>query len=191
MKVTDIEIDKLKMYENNPRNNLPAVKYVANSIKEFGFKQPIVIDKNYVIVCGHTRLLAAKKLGLATVPCIMADDLTDEQIKAYRLADNKVAEQSGWDFEKLGIEINSLKNDGFNMDGFGFGIITQEVEPISVSDFDDEPSEQYESQPTQIYSQTQPISKIHNNEEIDLDDYNDEQFEHQCPYCGFRYNDLA
>ena len=105
MEVTEIPVEKLKMYENNPRNNLPAVKYVAASIKEFGFKQPIVIDKDYVIVCGHTRLLAAKKLGLATVPCVMADDLTEEQIKAYRLADNKVKEQAGWDFEKLSIEM--------------------------------------------------------------------------------------
>ena len=188
MEVTEIPVEKLKMYENNPRNNLPAVKYVAASIKEFGFKQPIVIDKDYVIVCGHTRLLAAKKLGLATVPCVMADDLTDEQIKAYRLADNKVKEQAGWDFEKLSIEMKDLQLSGFSMDAFGFGIISQEPEPLPIerqySEDEDEP--EMEDLP---YKQ-EPISRINENKEIDLDDFSDEQFEHQCPYCGFRYNDL-
>lgn len=201
MEIIEIPVEKLKMYENNPRNNLPAVKYVAASIKEFGFKQPIVIDKDYVIVCGHTRLLAAKKLGLATVPCVMADDLTDEQIKAYRIADNKVKEQSGWDFEKLSIEMKDLQNIGFNMDGFGFGIITQEPEPLPIesasytSDYADD-GEVYigdeVADETNIHVPArpmEPISKINDNEEIDLDDYADEQFERQCPFCGFRYND--
>ena len=92
----------IKLYEKNPRKNDNAVEYVANSIKEFGFQQPIVIDKDGVIVAGHTRYKASKKLGLEKVPCIIADDLTDEQIKAYRLADNKVSEKSEWDFDLLG-----------------------------------------------------------------------------------------
>ena len=194
MEIIELPTEKLKMYENNPRNNLPAVKYVAASIKEFGFKQPIVIDKDYVIVCGHTRLLAAKKLGLHTVPCVMADDLTDEQIKAYRLADNKTAEQSGWDFEKLGIEMKELQNDGFSMDAFGFGIIQEPepvVQPATPSEYHEELTEHYESQPTQTYSQAEPLSKINDNKEIDIDDYSDEQFDHECPFCGFRYNDLT
>ena len=83
-------------YEKNPRKNDDAVKYVAESIQQFGFKVPIVIDTNGVIIAGHTRYKASKKLGLKEVPCIIADDLTEEQIKAYRLADNKVSELSEW-----------------------------------------------------------------------------------------------
>ena len=97
MKIEYIPLDKIKPYENNPRINDNAVKYVANSIKEFGFKVPIVVDKNNVIVAGHTRLKAAESLGLDSVPVIRADDLTEDAIKAYRIADNKVFEYSTWD----------------------------------------------------------------------------------------------
>ena len=99
---------ELVPYENNPRNNKNAVEYVVESIKEFGFKVPLVIDKDNVIVCGHTRYLAAKKLGMEAVPCIIADDLTEEQINAYRLADNKVHEYSEWDFEMLQSELDGI-----------------------------------------------------------------------------------
>lgn len=90
MNTIEMELSELIPYENNPRKNDEAVDKVALSISAFGFKVPIVIDKNNVIVTGHTRYKAAKKLGLSVVPCIKADDLTDEQIKAFRLADNKV-----------------------------------------------------------------------------------------------------
>ena len=99
---------ELVPYENNPRNNKNAVEYVAESIKEFGFKVPLVIDKDNMIVCGHTRYLAAEKLGMEAVPCIIADDLTEEQINAYRLADNKVHEYSEWDFEMLQSELDGI-----------------------------------------------------------------------------------
>ena len=92
MQVKEIKIEELVPYANNPRHNDGAVEAVANSIREFGFKVPIVIDKDNVIVAGHTRLKAAEKLGLEKVPCIVADDLTPEQINAFRLADNKTAE---------------------------------------------------------------------------------------------------
>ena len=118
MNIKEYPVKDLIPYENNPRNNKEAVEYVANSIKEFGFKVPIVIDKNNVIVAGHTRLLAAEKLGLKTVPCIVADDLTEEQIKAFRLADNKTGEFATWDFEKLDFELNELSD--FDMEQFGF-----------------------------------------------------------------------
>lgn len=98
MNIIEKNLTDIKPYEKNPRKNDNAVEYVANSIKEFGFKVPIVIDNNGVIVAGHTRYKASKKLGLEKVPCIIADDLTPEQIKAYRLADNKVAEKAEWDF---------------------------------------------------------------------------------------------
>ena len=118
MNIKEYPIKDLIPYENNPRNNKEAVEYVANSIKEFGFKVPIVIDKDMVIVAGHTRLLAAEKLGLESVPCIVADDLTPDQVKAFRLADNKTGEFASWDFEKLEFELDELSD--FDMEQFGF-----------------------------------------------------------------------
>ena len=109
---------EIKAYKNNPRNNDDAVGPVAKSIKQFGFKVPIIIDKNNVIVAGHTRLKAAIKLKLAEVPCIVADDLTEEQIKAFRLADNKVSEFATWDFELLDIELVNISC--IDMSDFGF-----------------------------------------------------------------------
>ena len=101
MQVLDIPVEELTPYENNPRNNEAAVAAVAASNENFGFKVPLVIDKNNVIVCGHTRYKAALQLGYDTVPAIRADDLTEEQVQAFRLADNKTAELAEWDFEKL------------------------------------------------------------------------------------------
>lgn len=118
MNIIEKHIDELIPYENNPRHNEDAVQYVANSIKEFGFKVPIIIDKNDVIVAGHTRLLAAKDLDMDTVPCIVADDLTEEQVKAFRIADNKVAEYSTWDDELLQLELGDIGE--FDMGDFGF-----------------------------------------------------------------------
>ena len=108
MKVIDIEISKLIPYEKNPRKNDKAVKYVANSIEKFGFKVPLVVDSHMVVICGHTRLKAVKKLGWDTVPCVIADDLNEEEIKAFRLADNKVSEQAEWDWDLLDGEINDI-----------------------------------------------------------------------------------
>lgn len=112
------KIEVLHPYENNPRKNEGAVDAVANSIKEFGFKVPIVIDKKDTIVTGHTRFLAAQKLGLEEVPCILADDLTPKQIRAFRLADNKTSELAGWDFTKLDEELALI--DDLDMTDFGF-----------------------------------------------------------------------
>lgn len=117
MNIIEIPVDDLIPYENNPRLNDEAVDAVAASIREFGFKQPVVIDKDNVIVCGHTRMKAAVLLGLDTVPAIRADDLTEEQIKAYRLADNKTAELADWDFDALTKELQGLSID---MADFGF-----------------------------------------------------------------------
>ena len=105
-------------YANNPRVNDGAVDAVAASIKEFGFKVPIVVDSDGVIVAGHTRLKAAKKLGLDTVPVIVADDLSPEQVKAFRLADNKTAELADWDLGKLDIELGEIED--IDMNDFGF-----------------------------------------------------------------------
>lgn len=120
MQVTELKLCEIKPYKKNPRKNEEAVKYVAESIKQFGFKVPIVIDKNREIICGHTRYKAAEKLKLKTVPCILADDLTDEQIKAYRLADNKVSEKSEWNFDLLMPELEGLSFSNIDMSDFGF-----------------------------------------------------------------------
>lgn len=124
MKLVEKRLDELIPYENNLRKNDEAATYVANSIKEFGFRVPIVIDKDNVIVCGHTRYKAAHKLGMETVPCVMADDLTPKQIKAYRLADNKVSESAEWDLAMLDDELGDL--DEFDMGEFGFDISEDE-----------------------------------------------------------------
>lgn len=118
MDVKSYNINDIRPYESNPRNNDSAVDLVAASIQEFGFKQPIVIDSNQVIIAGHTRWKAAKKLGLKEVPCVLADDLTPEQVKAYRLADNKVAEASEWDYDLLDDELADI--DALDMSAFGF-----------------------------------------------------------------------
>lgn len=136
MEIVNKKIDELKPYENNPRFNDDAVEYVANSIKEFGFKVPIVIDKNNVIVAGHTRYKASLELGLNEVPCIIADDLTEEQIKAFRLVDNKVSEKSSWDIELLDEELNDLD---INLEDYGFDNIQIEWDNI-----DDLTEENYE-----------------------------------------------
>lgn len=120
MNIKELPIMQLKPYENNPRNNDEAVDAVANSIKSFGFKIPIVIDKDNVIVCGHTRYRAAQKLGVDSVPCIVADDLTPEQIKAFRLADNKVAELAQWDNALLAVEMEDLAAFDIDMADFAF-----------------------------------------------------------------------
>lgn len=133
MEIQELRLDELKPYERNPRDNDGAVDAVAASIKEFGFKVPIVIDRDHVIIAGHTRFKAAKKLGLASVPCILADDLTDEQVRAYRLADNKVAELAGWDFQLLDDELCKIMD--INMEQFGFEMPEPEAE-ITEDDYE-------------------------------------------------------
>lgn len=118
MKIIELPISKLIPHADNPRVNEEAVPKVAASIQEFGFKVPIVIDGQNEIVAGHTRLEAAKLLGLETVPVIVADDLSKEQVEAFRLADNKTAELAGWDYKKLSEELAEIHS--MNMEDFGF-----------------------------------------------------------------------
>lgn len=131
MTIKYLLLNELKEYENNPRYNDNAVEAVAASIKNFGFKVPIIIDRNNVIVAGHTRRRAAEKLGLEKVPCIVADDLTPEQIKAFRLADNKTAELAEWDFEKLETELDALQDINLDMLQFGFDEINIDENEIN------------------------------------------------------------
>ena len=133
MKIIDKKVSELLPYANNPRRNDPAVDAVAASIREFGFKVPIVIDSNNEIIAGHTRLKAAKRLGLQTVPCIIADDLTPEQVKAFRLADNKVSELAEWDLDLLSLELEGLPD--FDMEQFGFEKEQEEPE-VQEDDYD-------------------------------------------------------
>ena len=135
MEVSNVSLSELKEYENNPRLiNDEAIERVAASIKEFGFKVPIIVDEDNVIIAGHTRKLAAQSVGMDEVPVIIADDLTEEQIKAFRLADNKVSEFSEWDFELLYSEMETLDID---MDLFGFD---EELPDIDIDDvFQEEP----------------------------------------------------
>ena len=136
MKIIELHVDELIPYDNNPRTNDNAVEYVANSIREFGFKVPIVIDRNHVVIAGHTRLQAAQQLGIELVPCIIADDLTDEQVKAFRIADNKVSEFSCWELDKLQQEL--LEITDIDMGDFGC---------IDVGSLDDEEEQEEEEKP--------------------------------------------
>ena len=120
MKIEQWDIDRIRPYEGNPRRNEAAVDAVAESIRQFGFRQPIVIDEDGVIVVGHTRWKAARKLGLKTVPVHVAKDLTPQQRRAYRLADNKTAERAEWDVELLPIELGELRDSGFDLKLIGF-----------------------------------------------------------------------
>ena len=139
-----LPVSALKPYEKNPRNNQEAVDKVAASIREFGFRQPIVVDKDYVIIAGHTRLLAAKKLKLTEVPVLVADDLTDEQAKAYRLADNKTAEFAEWDSDLLSEELADIFD--IDMTDFGFEInLEEEDEPEDTEIEEDDAPDNVES----------------------------------------------
>lgn len=144
MKVEDWPIEKVIPYENNPRKNDDAVDYVANSIKEFSFQQPLVVDKDGVLIVGHTRLKAAQKLGLESVPVHVADNLTEEQAKAYRLADNKTGELAGWDWPMLNEELEDIDWLDINMEQFGFKLFENTIEWDKVGELSEETYEEPE-----------------------------------------------
>ena len=140
MEIVMMNIDEIIPYENNPRKNDDAVEAVANSIKNFGFKSPIVVDANKVIVNGHTRLKASKLLGLTMVPVIIASDLTEEQCRALRLADNKTAEIASWDKKLLLQELESIDWEGLQMDMTDFGfdnIFDSKPQEVTHDDFEE------------------------------------------------------
>lgn len=152
-------LTEIRPYENNPRDNEKSVDAVAASIQAFGFLVPLVIDADGVIICGHTRYKAAAKLGIDKVPCVLADDLTPEQVKAFRLADNKTAELAVWDLPLLEEELEDI-GDTIDMNEFGF--------TLGLSDI---------------------CEPDNSTQEIDLDNYSDDEFEYECPECGFRFNE--
>lgn len=168
MKVENEPLDRLTPYARNPRKNDPAVDAVAASIKRFGFRNPIVLDRNGTVIAGHTRLKAAKKLGMETVPVVRADDLTEDQAAAFRLADNKAQELSSWDFSLLMDELMDI--EGIDMAEFGFAYDEDE---------DERPHK----------SEGSRTSNLDDGYEIDVDSFAEEEFECECPECGFRFNE--
>ena len=148
MDIKQIPITDVVPYDKNPRNNDGAVESTANSIKEFGWQQPIVVDKNNIIIVGHTRLKAAEKLKLETVPVLVAENLSEEQVKAYRLADNKTGELADWDMALLNEELEGIAE--LDMDDFGFEL-AEDSEEVVDDDFDVEVPDEPTSKLGQIY----------------------------------------
>jgi ParB-like chromosome segregation protein Spo0J len=147
MQVTQQSIDSIIPYARNPRKNTNAVDKVSASIQEFGFRQPIVVDSDNVIIAGHTRYEAAKKLGMSEVPVHVAESLTEQQVKAYRLADNRVSQESEWDLDLLKLELSDL--DGM-FTGFDQG---------EIDDLLDEEREGETDQESVPESEPEPITK--------------------------------
>lgn len=150
MKIEMLPISEIKEYEHNVRKNDKAVPAVADSIKAYGFKVPVIVDKDNVLIAGHTRIRAAKQIGMEEVPAVRADDLTEDQVKAFRLADNKTAELSEWDFARLEEELNEMDPDAILMKYFGRvdredDEMTEYEAEIDLSGFEDEEFE-YECQ---------------------------------------------
>ena len=168
MKVETVSIESLITYANNPRNNEEAIEKVARSIDEFGWQQPIVVDENMVVIVGHTRLLAAKSLGLNEVPIHVADKLTDEQARAYRLADNRTNEYASWNMNLVGIELRELDDLGINIELTGFSNIELASLLIDPELID----ESYDKDGVM---------------EIGQEDFN--KFDNKCPRCGFEFDD--
>ena len=133
-KIEQIEIAKIKPYDNNPRRNQP-VDLVAKSIKEFGFNSPIIVDKDNVVIAGHTRLKAAVKLKLKKVPCIVAD-LSPEKAKAYRILDNKTSELAEWGSFLLDVEIKEIEELGFDTSDWGLEFTEEEEPELEIIDTD-------------------------------------------------------
>lgn len=139
LNITQVRISQIIPYENNPRDNEKAVEYVMESIANFGFKVPIILDENNVIICGHTRYKAAQRLNMELIPCIIATDLTQEQIRAFRIADNKVSEKSKWNEVLLKEEIQALEALNFDVLSIGFDDweVEQMLNPVTLEGLED------------------------------------------------------
>lgn len=179
------DISEIHPYEHNPRNNDAAVEPVAQSIKNFGFRVPILIDREGTIIAGHTRYKAAKQLGLDQVPCILVDDLSEAQIRAYRIADNKVSEASSWNDDVLRSEMEALKALDIDLEQTGFSDVEIEgiLREMQDSDFEDffvEPVEKAEEKPSQNLARQ-------DNENQPNEDHQAKEAASklvQCPHCG-------
>ena len=156
MEIIRMKTADIRPYDHNPRHNEEAVDAVAKSIREFGFRNPVILDGDNVIIAGHTRWLAAKELGLEEIPCVVAADLTPEQAKAYRIADNRTGEIAKWDYDLLPVELKELRADGFDLSLLGFD--TSELEGL-LADPTDEGTEG-ETEPDAVPDAPEiPVSK--------------------------------
>ncbi len=167
MQVIERKLDEIMPYENNPRNNDEAVDKVAASIEQFGFNVPILVDPDGVIVAGHTRYKAAQKLKIDKVPVIVVDGMDEESLRQFRIVDNKTAELSGWDYDKLILELGGIPE--INMDAFEFG----DFSGGGIPDTEEEDLS----------------TNLDDGFELDLSEYDDESFDYECPYCGFKWNE--
>jgi len=140
MKIKNVAINTVVPYARNPRQNQAAISKVAASIKEFGWQQPIVVDSEMVVIAGHTRLAAAQSLGMDKVPIVVAEDLTPAQVKAYRLADNRVSQEAEWDHDLLTLELQDLLGEEYDLDLTGFSddelaaLLAEETEGLTDED---------------------------------------------------------
>lgn len=137
-KIIYLHTDKIYPYANNPRFNNHAIDKIAESINKFGFQNPIIIDKNNEIIAGHTRYKAAIQIGIDKVPCIMANELTPDQVKAYRIVDNKTAEFATWDLELLEQELHDLDDMEFDMEWLSFEDDKQALDLDDIENDDNE-----------------------------------------------------
>ena len=160
MKLETLKLTDVLPYENNPRKNDDAVNAVAESIKQCSYIAPIIVDEGHVIIAGHTRYKALKALGVAEVPCLICEALTEEQKKKYRYLDNKTGEKATWDLMKLETELEGLDLEGFDF----FGM----AEDLTAG--------------------TGAEREISGSTEFDTEVFGDEKFKYQCPKCGFRFN---
>lgn len=168
-KMQMVAVEKLVPYANNARTHSAAqISKLRASIREYGFINPVIIDGNFGIIAGHGRVLAAREEGLAEVPCVLVDYLTEAQKKAYILADNRYAQDAGWDEEMLRIEIEGLQGMDFDVSLTGFR--------------DDEITDLF------AMKDDEPDNPEGNNKEFDEEEFGDEEFEHDCPRCGFHFN---
>lgn len=155
---------ELKPYEQNARKNDAAVPKLVESISQFGFNVPVLIDEDLNIIAGHTRYKAAMQMGLDEIPCIILTDLDEKKIAQYRIVDNKTAELSSWDYERLIFELDSI--DEIDMSAFEFGNFDEEnAVPVNLE------------------------SNLDDGMELDLSGYDDEAFDYECPVCGFKWNE--
>ena len=183
MNIIEHEVDKLIPYSKNAKkHDETQIANVAESIKQFGFVQPVVVDKNDVIVIGHCRTLAAKKLGMATVSVVRVDELTPEQVDALRIVDNKTNE-SPWDIELLMEDLPRIDLDAFDFD-FALPEIKDEAdEAEDVGQIPTPPAS-----PICEDAEEKPETEINGVREYDTDDFRDDAFRCKCPRCGFSFN---
>ena len=175
MEMIKVVVSSIVPYEKNPRKNDKAVKEVAESIKQCGYSNPIIVDENMVVLCGHTRLKALKKLGYQEIDVIKLDGLTEEQKKKYRIYDNKTAEFAQWDAELLAQEMEDLDFSAFDLNWDLEEADETESYAADLSEYGDDYDEEGED------------NRDFGNEEFTDDDFSDETFKYRCPECGFMF----